>query len=743
MAEGLVARPIEGLLPIRDARGPLRVLLASLAPGGAERIVIEWLGAEAARGRQVELAVLHRRRLALPGPAGICLSVRARETPEAFLATLGTEWRADATPVSTHLVTDEHLAVLWAAGVRTVPVVHNARAGWRNDPASWEPRHVPLAVACAEHVRDEMLAAGCRVPIVVVRHRPRVGPAAIDARLRQEIRAEHGIAPGTFLVGSIGAIKPQKDHARAVEVLAQLSRRRDAALVVLGGLLESSATAELERVLDRAIALGVVRRLRLPGFVSDIEPWLAACDAVVNVSLYEGLPIALQEALAAGLPVVAADVAGSCEVRHPALEWVQAGAGAEAFAERLARLPVREALLARPFARAPRCWSLTLASRPAAGASLDTLFVTANLNAGGAQRSLANLAGAIGRRHRLAIAVCGELTHAMFANELASHGCEVFRACIATDDFAIAESILAHASARSVRNLCFWNAAPGVKLLVARFAPPGLRIVDASPGRYAFEELQAARELGDGIDFTPDDYYARLDVLVLKHADAAAPPARRVVRIPNGVALRDSPSARSEAPRYLVSGRIAPSKRLETILAAFHALRKDLPAATLEIAGTAEPRHAAYLRSLVAMAGEAVRFRGDAADLAHLAEAWTATIVLGTHQGCPNAVLEAMGAGIAVIANASGGTGELVVDGQTGWLLPEDVAASRLAATMHAAWTDAAEAHARSCAARRHVAAFSLEAMASRYMELLASPVAATAHEKMAAWIPAAASPTT
>ena len=59
-AADLVARPIAGLLPVEDVRGPLRVVIASLVPGGAERIVIEWLAAESARGRAVELAVLYR-----------------------------------------------------------------------------------------------------------------------------------------------------------------------------------------------------------------------------------------------------------------------------------------------------------------------------------------------------------------------------------------------------------------------------------------------------------------------------------------------------------------------------------------------------------------------------------------------------------------------------------------------------------------------------------------------------------
>ena len=730
----LVVRPIPDLLPVRDARRALRVLVASLAPGGAERIVLEWLAAECARGRPAELAVLHPRRMALAPPAGVSLRIRGRESPEAFLRALASDWRHGPAPVSTHLITDEALALLWAEGVRTVPVVHNARAGWRNDPASWAPENVPLAVACAEAVRKEIVESGCRVPVASIRHRPAVGNAAIDPERRRAIRAELKIGDGTLLVGAIGAIKSQKDHARAVEVLAALARRRDAALVILGGILERGALGELDRIIEAAVRLGVVERLRLPGFVADIEPWLAACDALLNVSRYEGLSIAVQEALAAGLPVIAADVGGQAEISHPGLELVIAGSSNEEFAARLARHPVRMRLEGRPFKRAPRAWSLTLASRVASGATLDTLFVTANLNAGGAQRSLVNLAGRIAGRHHYAIAVCGESTHDAFAKELAERGAEVFRVSESRDDFAIAESLLAHAAARGARSLCFWNVAPGVKLLVSRFAPPGLRLIDVSPGRFAFEELESANAIAEAIAHPPAAFYGRLDALILKHADANPPTAQHVRVIPNGVAGHAPCAGLPAVPRYLVSGRIAPTKHLEAILDAFDQARRKLAGAELHLHGVAEPRHAAYAATLLERAPAGVHFHGAAFDLAHLAEPWTATIVLGTHQGCPNAVLEAMAAAIPVIANASGGTGELVVDGETGWLLPEVIDAQLLAAAMVDAWRDATSAHARALRARAKVIdRHSLDAMAAAYLEVLdAEP--GHRHERIGAW---------
>ena len=247
------------------------------------------------------------------------------------------------------------------------------------------------------------------------------------------------------------------------------------------------------------------------------------------------------------------------------------------------------------------------------------------------------------------------------------------------EPIAVAEALLAWVALHGVRNLVFWNVDARIKLLITRFAAPTLRLIDVSPGHYAFEELDAALPWAAAFDVERRDYYARLDALVLKYRADGVPPARHVCVIPNGVAT-------PTAPCFLVSGRIAPSKRLECIIDAFRLVRERHADAELHVIGSAEPRDAAYAKSLLHGAtGMPVVFRGASSDLAFLAEPFTAAVVLGTHQGSPNAVLEAMSAGIPVIANASGGTGEIVRDGETGYLLAENCQADELALAMNLA----------------------------------------------------------
>ena len=157
LAAGLVARPFPEAIAGAASPPALRAMVASLARGGAERIVIEGLGAEAARGRAVELAILHSRAHEYGLPPGITVHRRGTGRVEAFVEALAARWRAIPGPVSCHLVPDALLARLWSAGVATVPVLHNAREGWRNHPAAWPPVHVPLAIACADSVRTQAL----------------------------------------------------------------------------------------------------------------------------------------------------------------------------------------------------------------------------------------------------------------------------------------------------------------------------------------------------------------------------------------------------------------------------------------------------------------------------------------------------------------------------------------------------------------------------------------------------------
>ena len=170
------------------------------------------------------------------------------------------------------------------------------------------------------------------------------------------------------------------------------------------------------------------------------------------------------------------------------------------------------------------------------------LFVTANLNAGGAQRSLCNLALALHRSMRLEIAVCGDSSSDYFHDKLRRAEVAVNRSAATRDCFDHAEAIVQRAVSQGYATICFWNVDAKIKLLLVKtFAATAVRLIDVSPGGYAFEEMQAVRGFQQWI--ARRLLRAARVILFSKYRGDAPPAARGRVRIiPNGVTVPPRPA---------------------------------------------------------------------------------------------------------------------------------------------------------------------------------------------------------
>lgn len=105
---------------------------------------------------------------------------------------------------------------------------------------------------------------------------------------------------GEVVIGTIAGLRAVKDLPTLVKVFAGLPAH--ARLVIVGeGPERETIAAEAER-------LGVAERLTMPGFLSDPHRYVGLFDIMALSSLSEQQPIAVMEAMAAGLPVVATDV---------------------------------------------------------------------------------------------------------------------------------------------------------------------------------------------------------------------------------------------------------------------------------------------------------------------------------------------------------------------------------------------------------------------------------------------------
>ena len=124
---------------------------------------------------------------------------------------------------------------------------------------------------------------------------------------REEIRKRIGVPAGVPLLLSVGELNENKNHKAAVRALAALAHT-DAHYAIAGRGALDGYLLELSR------KLGVEGRVHLLGYREDVAELYTAADVFVHPSHREGLPVAVIEAMASGLAVVASRIRGNTDL---------------------------------------------------------------------------------------------------------------------------------------------------------------------------------------------------------------------------------------------------------------------------------------------------------------------------------------------------------------------------------------------------------------------------------------------
>ena len=200
-------------------------------------------------------------------------------------------------------------------GRKIVVTLHNTRTVRKT---KWLSRaKAAVETAILRHLVDHVLHVGHEVEAA---NAGRLGPVAqrvpqtvlinvIVAKTpgagfdRDALRQRLNAGPDDFVFVSTGRLSPQKDHDTMLRAIALLQKR-------IGGVRFWIAGAgPLQGALAQQIdALGIGAVAQLIGTATPIEEVLHAADGFVLSSAWEGLPLGLLEAMAAGLPVVATAV---------------------------------------------------------------------------------------------------------------------------------------------------------------------------------------------------------------------------------------------------------------------------------------------------------------------------------------------------------------------------------------------------------------------------------------------------
>lgn len=315
-------------------------LIDGLGTGGSERSLAEMLPLLRRRGVGSTVACLHGR------SEGVEQSVRAAGFPVCVLpaghparvAALRRRLGTGSFDVlhTVHFASDV-LGRTAALGT-TVPVLSSLVNERYGPHRLADPRVRPWKLAAARqldawtarhwtdhlHAVSETVARSAVRWLGVGRERITVVPRGRDPRRLDadpdtgaRTRRQLGLSPDAAVLLNVGRREFQKGQAHLLDAVARLlPEHPDVVLLVAGR--HGHAAASLER---RRALLGLGDRVRFLGHRDDVPALLAAADIFVFPSLYEGMPGAVLEAMACGLPVIATDI-------PPLAEIVEAGRSA-------------------------------------------------------------------------------------------------------------------------------------------------------------------------------------------------------------------------------------------------------------------------------------------------------------------------------------------------------------------------------------------------------------------------------
>ena len=217
------------------------------------------------------------------------------------------------------LIVDEEVALVHAhspimaviaRAVSPVPVVyteHGAVAAYRRPTRIANRltyRRNRAIIAVSQAVADSVASYSGPKPTVI----PNGVAVDVKPEAASGARVELGLTTQDPLIVHIGNIRAGKGHEVLIDAAARLIELvPDATIVSIGA---GSRGDDLDRLRRRSAEAGVSDRLRFLGARADALSFVAAADVYAHPSTDEGLPVAVLEAMALGLPIVATAVGG-------------------------------------------------------------------------------------------------------------------------------------------------------------------------------------------------------------------------------------------------------------------------------------------------------------------------------------------------------------------------------------------------------------------------------------------------
>ena len=153
-----------------------------------------------------------------------------------------------------------------------------------------------VGFACGKEAGEWMFP---KTPFSVISNGVDIEKYQFNEKVRSEMRQKFDLTEN-FVIGHVGRFSLQKNHDKLIDIFKEISKEFSNAKLVLIG------DGELRKKIEKRVDEEKLNVLFV-GLSDKVEKWLQAMDMIVFPSLFEGLPLGLVEAQAAGLPCVLSD----------------------------------------------------------------------------------------------------------------------------------------------------------------------------------------------------------------------------------------------------------------------------------------------------------------------------------------------------------------------------------------------------------------------------------------------------
>ena len=209
---------------------------------------------------------------------------------------------------------------------------------WRQFQA-WAYRRGVLPVSIAQEVTRTFIEVYGRAPAAEIPNGIPTDRYTPDHARRAAWRSQHEVPADALVFTCVAGLRPLKNHRLLIQAFAHASSQLADALLLLVGPPDRLDPAYAESLQRLAQELGLGQRVRFLGSRSDVPDILRASDVFVLSSDYEGNPLSVLEAMAAGLPIISTAVGGVPElVQHGATGLLVPAGDARALAEAITQL---------------------------------------------------------------------------------------------------------------------------------------------------------------------------------------------------------------------------------------------------------------------------------------------------------------------------------------------------------------------------------------------------------------------